>query len=62
MTKRRLQIGVGKFGKSFKFKQTSWGLMGGDHEFSYFLALAQLFPNIDFYILSRNDLGVAHPQ
>ena len=51
-----MKIAVGKIGKSLLFGQHKWGMIGGDHEAPAMIAaLAQMNPNITFYILGRSD-------
>lgn len=53
---KSLNIAFGKLGKSMLFKQKNWGMIGGDSEAPALLAmLAQMNPNINFYILGRSD-------
>lgn len=47
---------VGKFGKSVSFNFNKWGMIGGDSESAIFIAsLAQLYPQDNFYIVSKSD-------
>ena len=47
---------VGKFGKSVSFNFDKWKMIGGDSESAIFIAsLAQLYPQDNFYIVSKSD-------
>lgn len=54
--KKTLRIGIGKFSKSIIFNPKNYGSIGGDHDSNYFIALAQIFPNVEFYLLSKSDI------
>lgn len=57
-----MNIAFGKFGKSTLFEQKKWGMIGGDHESSGLLVtLAQLNPNITFYLVGRSDWSRLSP-
>jgi len=56
MENKKLNVVFGKYGKSLLFSQSSWGIVGGDQEGPALLStLAQMNPNINFYILGRSD-------
>ena len=38
------------------FNPKNYGSIGGDHDANYFIALAQIFPNVEFYLLSKSDM------
>ena len=47
---------IGKFGKHISFDSSKWGMVGGDSEFAILIScMAQCYPNVNFYIASRND-------
>ena len=47
---------IGKFGKSISFNSEKWGMVGGDSESAILIScMAQCYPNVNFYIASRND-------
>lgn len=51
-----LNIAIGKFGKSIKFKSSTWGAIGGDNEAPIFYeTLAKYNPDIKFYIIGKTD-------
>lgn len=53
---KKLNIVFGKIGKSLSFRQGKWGMVGGDHEAPSLLSmLAQMNPNLNFYIISKSD-------
>lgn len=52
-----MNIAVGKFGKSVLFNQERWSMKGGDHDMPGLIAvLAAKNPEINFYLISRNDI------
>jgi len=58
-----MNIGVGKVGKSTLFDYTKWGMIGGDQESPVLISsLAQLNPNVKFYIIGRSDFGRISPE
>jgi hypothetical protein len=60
---KKLNIVVGKFGKSLLFDKKKWGMIGGDHEAPAMISiLAQMNPNINFYILGRSDWKKLDPS
>ena len=47
---------IGKFGKVISFNAEKWGMVGGDSESAILISsMAQLYPDVNFYIASRND-------
>ena len=53
-TKKSLNIALGKIGKTTQFKNSRWGAIGGDSEAPLtILALAEKYPQHNFYIISR---------
>ena len=47
---------IGKFGKYISFDSKKWGMVGGDSESAILIScMAQCYPNVNFYIASRND-------
>lgn len=51
-----LKIGFGKIGKSILFDNKKWGMIGGDAAPSVLLlALAELNPDITFYLIGKSD-------
>ena len=47
---------IGKFGKHISFDPSKWGMVGGDSESAILIScMAQCYPNVNFYIASRND-------
>ena len=47
---------IGKFGKHISFNPEKWGMVGGDSESAILIScMAQLYPDVNFYIASRND-------
>jgi len=47
---------IGKFGKVISFNAKKWGMTGGDSESAILIScMAQLYPDVNFYIASRND-------
>lgn len=53
---KKLNIAFGKYGKALSFKPQRWGMIGGDHEAPALLvALAQMNPDINFYLVGRSD-------
>ena len=53
-----MNIIIGKFGKSIIFRNEKWGIIGGDSESAVFIwTMAHLYPNYNFYIVSRNDFS-----
>jgi hypothetical protein len=51
-----MNIYFAKHGKSIKFDQSKWGMIGGDHEpAGVLLTLAQLNPNINFSCLWQDE-------
>ena len=47
---------IGKFGKNISFDSSKWGMVGGDSESAILIScMAQCYPNVNFYIASRND-------
>ena len=47
---------IGKFGKHISFDPSKWGMVGGDSESTILIScMAQCYPNVNFYIASRND-------
>lgn len=47
---------IGKFGKHISFDSKKWGMVGGDSESAILIScMAQCYPNVNFYIASRND-------
>ena len=59
---RKLKIGIGKFSKSIIFNPKKYGSIGGDHDANYFTSLAQIFPNVEFYLLSKSDMKRLDPD
>jgi len=52
------KVGFFKLGKAIKFNENSWGAIGGDCEPKQLInAIAKRNPNIEYWILSPNDLG-----
>ena len=52
------RVGFFKLGKSIKFNENSWGAIGGDCEPKQLInAIAKRNPNIEYWLLSPNDLG-----
>ncbi len=52
------KIGFFKLGKAIKFNEKSWGAIGGDNEpRQLIVSLAKLNPDIEYWVLSPNDLG-----
>lgn len=52
-----MNIAIGKFGKSVKFKPENWTAHGGDNEAPiFFQKLAYYNPEITFYMVGKNDL------
>ena len=52
------RVGFFKLGKAIKFNENSWGAIGGDCEPKQLInAIAKRNPNIEYWILSPNDLG-----
>jgi len=53
-----MNIIIGKFGKSISFESSKWGIIGGDSESAIFIwSMAHLYPEDNFYIVSRNDFS-----
>lgn len=53
-----MNIGFGKFGKSIKFREKSWGIHGGDASPSILLAsLAKSNPDDTFYLIGKSDFS-----
>lgn len=51
-----MNIIIGKFGKFISFNSKKWGMTGGDSESAILIyCMAQCYPDINFYIVSRND-------
>ena len=51
-----INILIGKFGKYISFDSKKWGMVGGDSESAILIScMAQCYPNVNFYIASRND-------
>ena len=49
---------IGKFGKVISFNAEKWGMTGGDSESAILIScMAQSYPDVNFYIASRNDYG-----
>ena len=49
---------IGKFGKSISFNSKKWGMVGGDSESAILIScMAQLYPDVTFYIASPNDIN-----
>jgi len=47
---------IGKFGKVISFNADKWGMTGGDSESAILIScMAQCYPDVNFYIASRND-------
>ena len=47
---------IGKFGKHISYDPSKWGMVGGDSESAILIScMAQCYPNVNFYIASRND-------
>ena len=47
---------IGKFGKHISFDSNKWGMVGGDSESAIHIScMAQCYPDVNFYIASRND-------
>ena len=47
---------IGKFGKVISFNAEKWGMTGGDSESAILIScMAQCYPDVNFYIASRND-------
>jgi hypothetical protein len=47
---------IGKFGKVISFNAEKWGMVGGDSESAILIScMAQSYPDVNFYIASRND-------
>ena len=47
---------IWKFGKHISFDPSKWGMVGGDSESAILIScMAQCYPNVNFYIASRND-------
>ena len=47
---------IGKFGKHISFNPEKWGMVGGDSESAILIScMAQSYPDVNFYIASRND-------
>ena len=47
---------IGKFGKHISFDSKKWGMVGGDSESAILIScMAQCYPDVNFYIASRND-------
>ena len=45
-----------KFGKHISYDPSKWGMVGGDSESAILIScMAQCYPNVNFYIASRND-------
>lgn len=60
---KKINVVFGKFGKSMLFKKSKWGMIGGDHEApALVIALAQMNPNINFYLLGRSDWSRIDPN
>ncbi len=52
------KVGFFKLGKAIKFNENSWGAIGGDCEPKQLInAIAKRNPNIEYWLLSPNDLG-----
>ena len=52
------RVGFFKLGKAIKFNENSWGAIGGDCEPKQLInSIAKRNPNIDYWLLSPNDLG-----
>ena len=52
------RVGFFKLGKAIKFNENSWGAIGGDCEPKQLInSIAARNPNIEYWILSPNDLG-----
>ena len=52
-----MNIMIGKYGKSCLFNEKSWGIIGGDEAPStFFIKLAQAYPQHKFYMVGRSDL------
>lgn len=59
----KLNVVFGKIGKAMSFQQGKWGMVGGDHEAPAMLSiLAQMNPNINFYLIGRNDWPSLSPD
>lgn len=53
-----MNIAIGKFGKSVKFNNKTWGATGGANEAPVFYeSFAKLNPNDKFYLIGRNDFS-----
>jgi hypothetical protein len=51
-----MNIVIGKIGKSILFDYNKWGMTGGEQEAPVYIAsLAQMNPNINFYLIGLND-------
>ena len=51
-----INILIGKFGKHISFDSNKWGMVGGDSESAILIScMAQSYPDVNFYIASRND-------
>jgi len=49
---------IGKFGKVISFNSEKWGMVGGDSESAILIScMAQSYPDVNFYIASRNDFN-----
>ena len=47
---------IGKFGKHISFNSEKWGMVGGDSESAILISsMTQSYPDVNFYIASRND-------
>jgi hypothetical protein len=58
MKKDVKRVGFFKLGKAIKFNENSWNAIGGDCEPKQLIcAIAQRNPNIEYWLLSPNDLG-----
>jgi hypothetical protein len=58
MTNNVKRVGFFKLGKSIKFNENSWNAIGGDCEPKQLIcAIANRNPNIEYWLLSPNDLG-----
>jgi hypothetical protein len=58
MKKDVKRVGFFKLGKAIKFNENSWNAIGGDCEPKQLIcAIAQRNPNVEYWLLSPNDLG-----
>jgi hypothetical protein len=57
------RVGFFKLGKAIKFNEKSWGAIGGDCEPKQLInSIAKRNPNVEYWILSPNDLGRARAK